>query len=165
MSGMSAPVEDVPGWDSLPPSLRERFLAADLPVALLKLDDSANFLLGPELSEVDVPSLGRLLRFGHGIGLFEGEFCLDLATSAVYLVRPDNLPPTFVNSSLDQFGRSVRLVRRYEPDLTGEDAGAWADAAEEVRSGIARIDPAADKTDTYWDALYYELAEGTYSDF
>jgi len=63
----------------LAPEVRERCRAADLPGAVLKLDESANFLLGPDLSVVDVPPLGRLLRFGQGIGLFEGRFGLDLA--------------------------------------------------------------------------------------
>ncbi|CCH22000.1 hypothetical protein GCM10009848_50860 [Micromonospora lupini] len=161
---MSAPVEDVPGWESLSPELRERFRAADLPAALLKLDDSANFLLGPALTEQDVPPLGQLLRFGYGTGLFEGEFCLSLATGAVHLIRPD-LPPNFVNSTLDQFGQSARLTLRYERDLTEGDVDTYTDAAEQIRAGIARIDPAADETDTYWDSLYYELAAGTYTNF
>ena len=157
---MSASVEEMPGWDSLPAELRERFLTAGLPGDLLRLEDSVNFALGPELSEA-----GRALRFGYGTGLFEGDFCLDLDTGAVRLERPDGLPASFVNSSLEQFGRSVRLVREHERDLTHGDPETCADAAQEVRAGIAAIDPAADRTDTYWDALYYELADGTYSDF
>jgi hypothetical protein len=165
MAGMSAPVEEMPGWESMPAASRERFLAAALPAVMLRLGDSVNFALGPELAEAEVPGIGRVLRFGYGTGLFAGEFCLDSATGAVHLARPDGLPPTFVNSSLEQFGRSVRLVTEHERDLTHGDPETCADAAQEVRAGIAGIDPAADRTDTYWDALYYELADGTYSDF
>ncbi|MFI5894749.1 SUKH-4 family immunity protein [Actinoplanes sp. NPDC051513] len=162
---MSAPVEEVPGWESLPAESRERFLAAALPVAMLKQEESVNFALGPELAEAEVPGIGRVLRFGYGTGLFAGEFCLDSAAGEVHLARPDGLPPNFVNSSIEQFGRSVRLVLEHERDLTHGDPETCADAAQEVRAGIAGIDPPADRTDTYWDALYYELAEGTYSDF
>ena len=160
MAGMSGSVEKVPGWESLPGAVRARFLEADLPPAVLKLEDSVNFQLGPELVEA-----GGGMRFGHGTGLFEGDFCLDSATGTVRLMRPDGLPPLFVNSSLEQFGRSARQVLAHERDLTRGDAETCANAAKQVRSAIAIIDPAADDTDTYWDALYYELADGTYSDF
>jgi hypothetical protein len=165
MAGMSAPVEEVPGWESLPGELRDRFLAAGLPDAMLKLDESVNFVLGPELAEAEVAGIGRVLRFGYGTGLFAGEFCLDSAPGEVQLARPDGLPPNFVNSSIEQFGGSVRLVLEHERELTHGDPETCADAAQRVRNGIAGIDPAADRTDTYWDALYYELADGTYSDF
>ncbi|WP_433378003.1 SUKH-4 family immunity protein [Actinoplanes sp. CA-142083] len=165
MTGMSAPVEDLPGWDSLPAESHKQFLAADLPAAMLQQDESVNFALGPTLAEADMPGIGRVLRFGYGTGLFAGEFCLDSATGEVKLARPDDLPPNFVNSSLEQFGRSVRVVLDHEDDLTHGDPDTCADAAQEVRGKIAAIDPPADRTDTYWDALYYELADGTYSDF
>jgi hypothetical protein len=57
------------------------------------------------------------------------------------------------------------LALRYERVLTADDIEACADAAAEIRAGIAKIDPAADDTDTYWDLLYYELVAGTYLDF
>jgi len=164
MAGMSAGVDELAGWESLSPQWRERLRAADLPAALLKVDSTACFLLGPDLAAVDVPPLGHLLRFGYAIGLFAGEFCVELATGAVRLIRAD-LPSVFVNSSLDQFGRSLRLALRYERVLTADDIEACADAAAEIRAGIAKIDPAADDTDTYWDLLYYELVAGTYLDF
>ena len=162
---MSAPLEKLPGWESLPAESRERFRAAALPDAMLRLEDSVNFELGPDLAVAEVPGIGRVLRFGYATGLFAGEFCLDSDTGAVHLARPDDLPPNFVNSSIEQFGRSVRLVVEHERDLTHGDPETCADAAQEVRAGIAGIDSAADRADTYWDVLYYELADGTYSDF
>jgi hypothetical protein len=159
MSGMSGAVEELPGWEALAPELRERFAAADLPTALLTVDGTAVFLLGPDLAGRD----GRMVRFGHGVGLFEGEMCLDLNTGTVHLVRRD-LPTFFVNSSLEQFGRSARIVLADEAVLTGSDEEACADAADRIRAAIEGLDPPAEELDTFWDTLHWELAQGTYLD-
>jgi hypothetical protein len=160
---MSLPIEKVPGWESLAPALRKRFLDADLPASFLKLDDSVNFVVGPDLAEVEVPRLGRLLRFGHGDNAYGGEFGLNLETGTVHLLMPDN-PPAFVNSSLELFARAMRLVTQFEREITTGDAEDREAAVEQIREGIERLDEPAMRTDTYWDAISYDFAAGNYSD-
>lgn len=161
---MSARVDTLPGWESLAPAVRQRFLAADLPARFLTVNqETATFTLGPELAEADVPTLGPVLRFGRGGGAYDGDFCIALRTGAVHLVQPDN-PPAFVNSNLDLFARTLRLVLRYERKITTGDADDCASAADRIRDGIERMDEPATDTDTYWDAVCYDFAAGSYSD-
>lgn len=152
---MAAPVENLRGWSSLSPELRERFLGADLPAVVL----GGVFELAKNL-EYDGP---ELLRFGYGNGEVEGDFCLDLVTAAVHLYRPGDLPPLFVNTTLGQFGQSVRLVLDRERELTTGDRIVCEEVAREITHDLAELDPDTNRTDTYWAALTFELAEGTYS--
>ena len=100
-------LEKLDGWESLSPELRERLAAADLPESL-RLDEYDLFLLGPDLIFRD-----GMLRFGHGTDAWGGEFCLDPDTGAVQVID-DSQSRTFVNSSLELYARSLRLVAGME---------------------------------------------------
>jgi hypothetical protein len=165
---MPVPVEDadltvLPGWGGLPADVRAALADAHLPASFLVRDGGVNFLVGPELVEVDVPSLGRLLRFGHGTAAFNGDFGLSRATGEVYVVVPGN-HPVFVNSSLDQLARSMRLVAPLVPQFTTGDADDCQTAARRIRAGIERIDERAADPDSYWGTISYDVEAGEYSD-
>jgi hypothetical protein len=164
---MPTPVDDadltlLPGWERLPADVQATFVEAHLPASFLKREGGANFLVGPQLVEVDVPSLGRLLRFGHGTSAFNGDFCLNQATGDVYLVMPRN-QPVFVNSSLDQLAQTTRLVLPLAPEFTTGDADACQSAALRIRRGIERIDEPAADPDSYWGTISYDIEAGEYS--
>ncbi|WP_328534400.1 SUKH-4 family immunity protein [Micromonospora zamorensis] len=145
------------GWESLSPELRERMVAADLPESL-RLDEYDLFLLGPDLIFRD-----GLLRFGYGTDAWGGEFCLNLETGAV-LVIDDSRTRTFVNSSLDLYARSLRLVARLAPAIVGGDPDGWEDAKNEMQRVIGEWDAPAMTSDNYWDGLSWDIATGNYAD-
>lgn len=166
---MPLPVDDadptrLPGWDSLPADLQAVFAGAHLPSSFLRRDESsANFVVGPDLAEVDAPPLGRVLRFGRRIGGFGGDFCLDPTTGVVFLVI-SGVPPIFVNSTLDLMARTIRLVLRYERRFTTGDAEGCYDTAKEIRAGVERLDEPAAHPDNYWGNFTSDVAAGDYSD-
>ncbi|MGQ5262653.1 SUKH-4 family immunity protein [Micromonospora sp. ZYX-F-536] len=153
---MSA-LEKLDGWESLSPELREQLAAADLPESL-RLDEYDLFLLGPDLIFRD-----GMLRFGYGTDAWGGEFCLDPDTGAVR-VLDDNQTPTFVNSSLEAYARSLRLVAGLVPAIVGGDPEGWENAKNEMQRVIAEWDPAAMISDNYWDGLSWDIATGNYAD-
>lgn len=150
-------VEELDGWESLSPDLRERLVAADLPESL-RLDEYDLFLLGPNLIFRD-----GLLRFGFGTDAWGGEFCLDLDTDVVRVID-DHQSRTFVNSSLELFARSLRLVSGLAPAIAGGDPEGWEDAKNEMQRCIAEWDARAMISDNYWDCLSWDIATGNYAD-
>jgi len=149
--------EKLDGWESLAPELRERLAAADLPESL-RLDEYDLFLLGPDLIFRD-----GMLRFGYGTDAWGGEFCLDPDTGAVQVID-DNQSRTFVNSSLELYARSLRLVAGLAPAIVGGDPESWENAKNEMHRAIAEWDPPAMISDTYWDGLSWDIATGNYAD-
>ncbi|MBF9131172.1 SUKH-4 family immunity protein [Plantactinospora sp. S1510] len=149
-------VEELDGWESLSPQLRERLAAADLPESL-RLDEYDLFLLGPDLNSRD-----GMLRFGYGTDKWGGEFCLDPNTGAVQVVA-DNQTRTFVNSSLELYARSLRLVAGLAPAIVGADPDGWEDAKNEMQWVIAEWDAPAMTPDNYWDCLSWDIATGNYA--
>jgi len=149
--------EKLDGWESLSPELRERLAAADLPESL-RLDEYDLFLLGPDLIFRD-----GMLRFGYGTDAWGGEFCLDPDTGAVQVID-DNQSRTFVNSSLELYARSLRLVAGLAPAIAGGDPESWENAKNEMQRAIAEWDPPAMISDTYWDGLSWDIATGNYAD-
>ncbi|MGC9667634.1 SUKH-4 family immunity protein [Planosporangium sp. 12N6] len=153
---MSA-LENLDGWESLSPELRDRLAAADLPESL-RLDDCDLFRLGPDLIFRD-----GMLRFGYGTDAHGGEFCLDPDTGAVQVFDYNQLW-RFVNSSVELYARSLRLVAGLAPAIVGGDPEAWEDAMNEMQRVIAEWDPPAMIGDNYWDALSWDIATGNYGD-
>jgi hypothetical protein len=150
-------LEKLDGWESLSPELRERLAAADLPESL-RLDEYDLFLLGPDLI-----FRHGMLRFGYGTDGWGGEFCLDPDTGAVQVIH-DSQSRTFVNSSLELYARSLRLVAGLAPAIVGGDPDSWEDAKNEMQRVIAEWDAPAMISDNYWDALSWDIATGNYAD-
>ena len=145
------------GWESLPPELRDQLASVDLPESL-RLYDCDVFLLGPDLILRD-----GMLRFGYSTDGQGGEFCLDLETGAVLFI--DHAPaPTFVNSSLELFARSLRLVAGLAPAIAVGDPDRWEDAKNEMRRVIEEWDPPAMNEDNHWEFLSWDVAAGNYAD-
>ena len=132
-------------------------MAAGLPESV-RLDAYDVFLLGPDLIFRD-----GLLRFGYGTDAWGGEFCLDPDTGVVQVVGDDQ-ELTFVNSSLDLYARSLRLVAGLAPAISGGDPESWEDAKSEMRRSIAEWDAPALASDSYWDSLSWDIATGNYAD-
>lgn len=152
----------VPGWESLPGDLQALFTGVRLPSSFLQRPDgTANFVMGPELSQIDVPPLGRLVRFGRRIGGLGGDFCVDPAAGEVHLVMGD-IPPVFVNSSLELMSRTIEIALRSERQFTTGDAEACEAAYESFWSAVQEIDPPA--LDGYWGDFAADAQAGDYSD-
>lgn len=152
-----ASLDELDGWDSLSPELRERLAGVDLPEAL-RLDEYDLFLLGPALTMRE-----GMVRFGYATDGLGGEFFLDPGTGAVLVV--DEIPSqTFVNSSLELYARSSRLVASLAPAIVGGDPDRWEDAKKEMRRVIEEWDAPAMIGDNYWDFISWEIAGGNYAD-
>jgi hypothetical protein len=70
----------LPGWEELSVDLRKVFADVRLPPLFMeRSEDSVLFVLGPDLRQIDVPPVGRLVRFGRRIGsrIVSGDFCVD----------------------------------------------------------------------------------------
>jgi SUKH-4 immunity protein len=153
----------LPGWESLPADLQRTFVDARLPSAFLRRHEgSANFVAGPDLREIEAPALGRLVRFGRRIGGLGGDFCVHPESGEVVLAIPD-IPPIFVNSSLDALARTIRLVLGFERLFTTGDAETCWTAAEDIRDGVKQIDPPAGHPDHYWGSFASDVEAGDYS--
>lgn len=124
----------------------------------------------PALTLLEVPDDGQFVRFGTN-GLY-GAICLDPRIGAVVeigtfeeeatinaVVTGIPGPPSFVNSSLDQFIASVRAVLARFPFDRGETGidsdldkleSEWNQAADELEAALSVIDPALVDTNAYW---------------
>jgi hypothetical protein len=135
-------LSQLPGSEELPADLRKVFTDVRLPSLFMEWDDGrADFALGPDLRQIDVPSAGRLVRFGRHIGRHGPEdFCVDPATGEVILVLVEN-GPWFVNSSLDLMARTIRLASGFERQFTTGDAEEVWIAAGDFRDAMEQVDP------------------------
>jgi SUKH-4 immunity protein len=154
----------LPGWESLPADAQKMFARARVPSSYLKRrEDSANYVVGPDLAEVDVPPSGRLVRFGRQLGGSGGDFCVDPATGEVVLVM-ESIPPIFVNSSLDLMARTVEVAVGFErPFTTGDAEECWI-ATEDFLDALQLIDRRAADPANYWGAFAADVQAGNYSD-
>lgn len=159
-----ADLTQLPGWETLPADLQKTFTDAHLPSSFLKRDeDSANFIAGPHLRQIDVPPLGRLVRFGSRVGGFTGgDFCVNPATGEVVLAM-DRIPPGIVNSSLALFARTVHLASGFEPQFTTGNAEECWIATEDFLDALDQIDPPAAHPDNYWGTFASDVKAGDYS--
>jgi hypothetical protein len=150
-------LNELDGWESLSPELRKRLTDADLPESL-RLDEYDLFILGPNLA-----LRNGMLRFGYGTDEWGEEFCCDLDTGVVKVIGHYHQSPTFVNSSLGLYARSLRLVAGLAPAIVGPDPDGWEDAKNEMRWVIEKWDPPAMIDDNYWEFLSWEFATGNYA--
>jgi SUKH-4 immunity protein of toxin-antitoxin system len=137
----------------------------------------------PALTLLEVPDHGQFVRFGTN-GLY-GAICLDPRTRAVVEVGTFEEeatinavatgipgPPSFVNSSLDQFIASVRAVLDRFP-FGGGEAGMdsdidrleseWNRAADELEATLGVIDPALVNANAYWLDFLSDVRIGDFS--
>lgn len=157
-------LSQLPGWEELPAELRKTFAGARLPSSFLRrTEDHADFLLGPELRQIDVRPAGRFVRFGRRTGGVIGDFCLDPTTGEVVLALANN-GPWFVNSSLDLLTRTIRLASGFVGQFTTGDAEECFSAAENFSDAVEQIDPPAIDLDNYWGYFIDEVKSGYYSD-
>jgi hypothetical protein len=70
----------------------------------------------------------------------------------------------FVNSSIELYARSLRLVAGLAPAIVGGGPDTWEDAKNDMRRFIEEWDAPAMKPDSYWDCLSWDVATGNYSD-
>jgi hypothetical protein len=159
----AADFTQLPGWQELPADLQKVFADAHLPATFLRRsEDSANFVAGPDLQQIDVPPRGRLVQFGRRVGGYGGRFCLDRATGEVVLLwRPE--AQSFVNSTLDLMARTIRLALDFtEPFVTGSAEERWI-AAEDFREALRQVDRPAAASDSYWGLFALDGESGAYS--
>lgn len=141
-----------------------------------------------DLMLLEVPGYGQFVRFGTS-GPY-GGVCLDPRTRAIVYVNtyvPSRAinpeasgihgPPSFVNSSLEQFTATVRAVLDRFPFDRGdtgreswEDAdldeieAEWDRAAGELTETLGRIDPeAVADQDGFWKTFVADVQMGDYS--
>lgn len=152
----------LPGWESLPADVQKIFASVRLPSSFMEHDEGAKFVVGPDLTQMDVPPLGRLVRFGRSItGSFGGDFCVNPASGEVFLVMAE-IPPIFVNSSLDLMVRTIEIALEFEqPFTTGDAEECWA-AYEEFWDAVEQIDPPA--LTAYWGDFAADAQAGDFSD-
>ena len=115
----------------------------------------------------------RLIHFGTS-RLWDAMMCVDPETGHVVEVwdgSPTQMPRPkpkwiegFVNSSLDQFRRSVEAVTNRFPFYGREDGGLEirTAASDDVRSLVETIDPMAAAADQFWSTLADDIAIGDF---
>ena len=121
---------------------------------------------------IDVPGRGYLIRFAHG-GFH--SYCFDPATGEVLELSDwPGMEPYLVNTTLDQFTRTVKAVTGAFPyyddmPIAVDDVEADARIAERVATAarigdlLREIDPVAMAPDGFWDNFLVDVGMGDYS--
>ena len=132
------------------------------------------------------PDRPNLLRFGHVGGFL--IFCLDVTSGEVInllvddddrLIKRDSPGMDFVNSSLEQFNRSIEVLIELFPydsddhahinwdeDLDAADKLTDEDfeAADKLAKALKSIDErASSESQGYWAEFYWDVAAGDYA--
>src|SRR5690242_1513376 len=158
-----ADLTGLPGWDPLPVEVQKKFGRARVPRVLLRIGNSATFAVDEELTWVEAPHVGALVRFGRNMGGDGDLYGLAPATGEILLMM-GRIRPGFVNSSFDQFAATVRIVARFERVITTGDADGCAVAADEMTADIRRIDKPAGHPHNYWGQFLWDVRAGDFSD-
>lgn len=122
----------------------------------------AGYHAARELRAVEVPPLGRLVRFAScGPG---ASMLVEPALGEVlFLVAVRGATPTFVSSSLRHYTATARAVvdryPYYSRTSTAEEVQA---AAADVARIVAAIDPPALGPDLYWSAFVEDMRAGVF---
>lgn len=123
----------------------------------------AGYHAARELRAVDVPPLGRLIRFASS-GLGASLLVEPVLGEVLFLVTVRGATPSFVSSSLAQFTATARaVVDRYPYYSLTSTADEVIDATADVERIIAAIDPPAMKPDLYWSTFTDDMRAGAFA--
>ena len=123
----------------------------------------AGYHAARELRAVDVPPLGKLVRFAtSGLG---ASLLVDPTLGEVlFLVNVRGATPSFVSSSLEQFTATARaVVDRYPYYSLTSKAQDVVDAADDVARIVEGIDAQALGPDLYWSTFVDDLRAGAFA--
>ena len=166
----------MPGW---PPRCElVVFAAASLPRSIAHPDPAvvraltrdgvprawfyAGYAAARELRAVDVPPLGRLIRFASS-GLGASVLVEPVLGEVLFLVTVRGAVPAFVNSSLAQFTATARaVVDRYPYYSLTSSADEVLAAAAQVAEIVRSIDPPALGPDLYWATFVDDMRAGAF---
>jgi hypothetical protein len=115
-----------------------------------------------EITIVEIPPLGRLLRFGGSSHFSDGLFIRPDTGEVVDIAQ--GRFRSFVNSSLEQFGHTVTAVMERFPfySRSAEDENNDA-AARDLSEIIRRIDPPAMLDNCFWSGFTDDVSIGDYA--
>ncbi len=167
----------VPGW---PPRCElVVFPAASLPRSVADADPAvvraltrdgvpkswfyAGYHAARELRAVDVPPMGRLIRFATS-GLGASLLVEPALGEVLFLVTVRGATPLFVSSSLQQFTATARaVVDRYPYYTLTSRVEEVIAAADDVARIIEAIDPPALRPDLYWSTFVDDMRAGAFA--
>ena len=123
----------------------------------------AGYAASRELRAVDVPPLGRLIRFASS-GLGASLLVEPVLGEVLFMVAVRGAVPSFVSSSLAQFTATARaVVDRYPYYSLSSSAEEIAEAAAQVARIIEAIDPPAMRPDLYWATFVDDMRAGAFA--
>ena len=123
----------------------------------------AGYASARELRAIEVPPLGKLIRFASS-GLGASLLVEPVLGEVLFLVSVRGAVPSFVNSSLAQFTACARaVVDRYPYYSLGSRVDEVLAAAASVAAIIERIDPPALATDLYWATFVDDMRAGAFA--
>jgi hypothetical protein len=121
---------------------------------------TGRYTVAATLAIVDIPSRGRMIRFGEGT--MPSNFCIVPRTGEVVDLScvPDH---EFVNSSLTQFVRVVKAVTGRFPFYdTSDDLDERNRVGDELAAMIEEIDPPAMEIDLFWSTFVDDIRIGDF---
>jgi hypothetical protein len=123
----------------------------------------AGYHAARELRAVDVPPLGRLIRFASS-GLGASLLVEPALGEVLFLVTVRGATPSFVSSSLARFTATARaVVDRYPYYSLTSSAGEVVAAAADVAAIIEAIDAPAMRPDLYWSTFVDDMRAGAFA--
>lgn len=123
----------------------------------------AGYAASRDLRAVDVPPLGRLIRFASS-GLGASLLVEPALGEVLFMVNVRGAVPAFVNSSLAQFTATARAVVDRYPyySLTSSVDEVLAAAADTARI-VEGMDPPAMGADLYWSTFVDDMRAGAFA--
>jgi hypothetical protein len=123
----------------------------------------AGYHAARELRAVDVPPLGRLIRFASS-GLGASLLVEPALGEVLFLVTVRGATPSFVSSSLPRFTATARaVVDRYPYYSLRSSPEEVLAAAADVARIIAAIDAPAMRADLYWSTFVDDMRAGAFA--
>lgn len=123
----------------------------------------AGYHAARELRAVDVPPLGKLIRFASS-GLGASLLVEPALGEVLFLVTVRGAKPSFVSSSLAQFTATARaVVDRYPYYSLTSSIEEVVEAAADVARTIQAIDPPALQPDLYWSTFVDDMRAGAFA--
>jgi len=123
----------------------------------------AGYAASRELRAVDVPPLGRLIRFASS-GLGASLLVEPALGEVLFMVNVRGAVPSFVNTSLAQFTATARaVVDRYPYYTLQSSADEVLASADDVAAIVREFDPPALGTDLYWATFVDDMRSGAFA--